>query len=208
MHDYWTWWQGALALGALTIIFVFMMGRMLGVSGSWGNVIYWRDAQRRQTTAKAMRVNAGAMHDALMAATLAEFGAEKTQALLAGQGSMVASAAVPHSRETMVEWTAHLTFLAFMLIGGMIAATLNGHFAIQLDLGAAHTALFGRGWTEWLTLLGGGILVGFGTQMGGGCTSGHGLSGVSRLTPASLVATTVFFACGVATSFLLEGIHL
>lgn len=49
----------------------------------------------------------------------------------------------------------------------------------------------------------GGILVGFGTRLAGGCSSGHGLSGCGRLRPVSLVATAVFFGTAVAVSFLL-----
>lgn len=47
-----------------------------------------------------------------------------------------------------------------------------------------------------------GLLVGYGTVMGGGCTSGHGICGLSRRSPRSLVATAVFMACG----FLAVGI--
>lgn len=43
-----------------------------------------------------------------------------------------------------------------------------------------------------------GVLVGFGTRLGNGCTSGHGLCGLSRLSPRSLVATGVFMALGMA----------
>ena len=43
------------------------------------------------------------------------------------------------------------------------------------------------------------MLVGFGTRVGGGCTSGHGVCGVSRLSLASLVATATFIATGAAT---------
>jgi len=55
-------------------------------------------------------------------------------------------------------------------------------------------------------LLGGGLLVGFGTRLGGGCTSGHGVCGVSRLSPRSLVATLVFMAAGFAATFAVRHI--
>ena len=48
-------------------------------------------------------------------------------------------------------------------------------------------------------LVAGGVLVGFGTRMGGGCTSGHGVCGISRLSPRSLVATAAFMVAGFAT---------
>jgi uncharacterized membrane protein YedE/YeeE len=48
-------------------------------------------------------------------------------------------------------------------------------------------------------LLIGGLLVGFGTRLGSGCTSGHGVCGLSRLSPRSMVATGLFMAAGFAT---------
>ena len=49
-----------------------------------------------------------------------------------------------------------------------------------------------------------GLLVGIGTRYGAGCTSGHGVCGISRLSPRSLVATAVFMAAGFATVFVLR----
>ncbi|MGC4063628.1 MAG: YeeE/YedE family protein [Polyangiaceae bacterium] len=49
-----------------------------------------------------------------------------------------------------------------------------------------------------------GLLVGFGARLGGGCTSGHGVCGVSRLSSRSLVATAVFIATGALTVFLVR----
>ncbi|MFK8028782.1 MAG: YeeE/YedE family protein [Gammaproteobacteria bacterium] len=45
----------------------------------------------------------------------------------------------------------------------------------------------------------GGLLVGFGTRLGSGCTSGHGVCGLSRLSPRSMVAVAVFMVAGMAT---------
>jgi uncharacterized membrane protein YedE/YeeE len=50
-----------------------------------------------------------------------------------------------------------------------------------------------------LILVVGGLVVGFGTRLGSGCTSGHGVCGISRLSPRSLVATAVFMTAGVVT---------
>ena len=49
-----------------------------------------------------------------------------------------------------------------------------------------------------------GLLVGFGAAYGGGCTSGHGVCGIARLSPRSLVATAVFMATGFATVFVMR----
>ena len=53
-----------------------------------------------------------------------------------------------------------------------------------------------------LTLVAAGLLVGVGTRYGAGCTSGHGVCGISRLSPRSLVATAAFMLAGFATVFL------
>ena len=49
-----------------------------------------------------------------------------------------------------------------------------------------------------------GLLVGFGTGIGGGCTSGHGVCGIARLSPRSLVATATFMATGFATVYVMR----
>lgn len=49
-----------------------------------------------------------------------------------------------------------------------------------------------------------GLLVGFGTRLGSGCTSGHGVCGLSRLSIRSLAATLMFMATGVATVFIMR----
>ena len=59
---------------------------------------------------------------------------------------------------------------------------------------------------ELVVLAVGGVLVGVGTRMAGGCTSGHGLSGCSRLQPSSLIATASFFGTGIVVSFLLHAL--
>ena len=54
------------------------------------------------------------------------------------------------------------------------------------------------------TLVAAGLLVGLGTRYGAGCTSGHGVCGLSRLSPRSLVATAAFMAAGFATVFIVR----
>lgn len=68
-------------------------------------------------------------------------------------------------------------------------------------------ALLTRGTPElpspsWDVLVVAGLLVGVGTVLGSGCTSGHGVCGLGRRSPRSLVATLVFMACGFATVFV------
>lgn len=61
-----------------------------------------------------------------------------------------------------------------------------------------------RGWT----LLLGGVIVGVGTQLGNGCTSGHGVCGNARLSERSIISTLVFMATGIATVFLSKYLGL
>ncbi|MEH6790846.1 YeeE/YedE family protein [Parasphingorhabdus sp.] len=82
-------------------------------------------------------------------------------------------------------------------------------FVIGLPLGALLlSALIGGVETRFppsvIPLLVGGLLVGYGTRLGSGCTSGHGVCGMSRLSPRSLVATAIFMASGFVTVALMR----
>lgn len=82
-------------------------------------------------------------------------------------------------------------------------------FIIGLPLGALLLSL-GLGGVETrfpaspLPLIIGGLLVGFGTRLGSGCTSGHGVCGLSRLSVRSMIATSTFMAAGFITVGLLR----
>jgi len=54
----------------------------------------------------------------------------------------------------------------------------------------------------WWQAVAGGLLVGIGVRLGSGCTSGHGVCGIGRLSPRSIVATLTFMATGVATVYV------
>lgn len=55
---------------------------------------------------------------------------------------------------------------------------------------------------SWLLIAGAGLLVGFGARLGGGCTSGHGVCGIARLSPRSIAATAIFMATAIAVVLL------
>ena len=84
---------------------------------------------------------------------------------------------------------------ALFLLGLLIAPLLWGLFA------ALPQIEFQSG---WLGLIAAGVLVGIGTRYGSGCTSGHGVCGLSRLSPRSMVATGCFMFSGFATVFVLR----
>ena len=77
-------------------------------------------------------------------------------------------------------------------------AFLAGLVAAPLALAAlSHAAPAPLMPASFAVIVAGGLLVGFGTRLGGGCTSGHGICGVARLSPRSLVATAVFMAAAI-----------
>ena len=75
-------------------------------------------------------------------------------------------------------------------IGGLVAAPLT---AALLD----HTVPTPRMPGSYIVVVIGGLLVGFGTRLGSGCTSGHGICGIARLSPRSIVATGVFMMAAI-----------
>jgi len=85
-----------------------------------------------------------------------------------------------------------VVFLAGLILGAAGVAAWRGA-PLAIDLQATGT-----------TLVVAGFLVGVGTQMGGGCTSGHGVCGIARLSPRSLAATAVFFAVAAATVYVMR----
>jgi uncharacterized protein len=94
-------------------------------------------------------------------------------------------------------------FVAFIFIGGLIASITSGNFKLRTDMGPDYARIVTSDWKMWPILLLGGIFVGFGTRLCGGCSSGHGLNGCSRLQPISILATSVFFGTAVVVSTLL-----
>jgi uncharacterized membrane protein YedE/YeeE len=71
-------------------------------------------------------------------------------------------------------------------------------------LGTTVPAWFGHPAVGLGTIAIAGVLVGVGTRLGNGCTSGHGVVGLSRLSPRSFVATLTFIAVGMITTYLLH----
>ncbi|WP_347260041.1 YeeE/YedE family protein [Rudaea sp.] len=102
------------------------------------------------------------------------------------------------------------------IAGGLVSGSARGdrawRAAFVLGLVLAPLCLLalrgsdGIGTTDagWLRLAVAGLLVGVGTRIGGGCTSGHGVCGTARLSSRSLIATVIFIAFGIATVFVMR----
>ncbi len=203
---YLSWWLSAMLLSSVTILFWVLLRRPLGVSGSWARVVMWRDDQARDEAEEPFRDNPGLFKDALMAATIDEFGREAVMAFMNSRQHGAQSVEIPQTPTPppRTRWTVHLAFLLMLVAGGLLVSLFTGRLQISLSLGELHTHLFGSGLGHVITLFTGGMLVGFGTQMAGGCTSGHGLSGFSRFVPASMIATVTFFMTAIVVSLVLH----
>jgi len=84
-----------------------------------------------------------------------------------------------------------LSFLLGMLVAPSLYVAFIGPMVATID-------------ASWAMVIVAGLLVGIGTRYGTGCTSGHGVCGLSRMSPRSLVATLSFMAAGFITVFLLR----
>lgn len=82
---------------------------------------------------------------------------------------------------------------------GFRLAFLSGLLLTGVAVGFAAPALVGPSTASIGRIVAGGLLVGFGTRLGNGCTSGHGVCGISRLSPRSLLATMTFVGVGMLT---------
>ena len=85
-------------------------------------------------------------------------------------------------------------FLVGLLLGGLLTHTVIGQ-----PLPDESTA------PTWLIAISG-LLVGIGTRMGGGCTSGHGVCGLGRRSPRSVTATLTFMTLGIVTVFVMQNL--
>jgi hypothetical protein len=96
-----------------------------------------------------------------------------------------------------------LPFLGGLVLGGLLSALTSGGWQPFWDLGRFDAA-FGWGPVGKIAwMFGGGLLIGFGTRLAGGCTSGHGIFGLSNFERASLESTLAFMAAGIVTTNLV-----
>ena len=86
-----------------------------------------------------------------------------------------------------VAW--RVAFVLGLLAAPLLYAGLRGPWEVRIEAG-------------WGTVVAAGLLVGVGTRYASGCTSGHGVCGLSRLSPRSLVATVSFMAAGFVAVYL------
>lgn len=106
---------------------------------------------------------------------------------IAGISGIVGGLVGPRPKE--ISWRA--MFVLGLLVGGAVLLWLM-------------PSSFGTSTLPLPTVVLAGLFVGFGTRLGNGCTSGHGVCGLGRLSPRSLAATLTFMATGALTAFVVH----
>lgn len=112
-------------------------------------------------------------------------------ALLLGRIAGISGIVAGILRPAKGDFTWRAAFVAGLVAAPWVYWLFAGPPAMQIDASNA-------------VLVVAGLLVGLGTRYGSGCTSGHGVCGISRLSPRSIVATLVFMAGGFMTVFLVR----
>jgi hypothetical protein len=213
MSTYWPWWAGAAGLALVTINYALTTDRSFGVSSAWDRVSHWR-RERRLERMEEEFTDDRALADALAAATAEHFGtgagAPTAPQVPYGDsqpppgGGRRADEGPSAASRRPAPLVTQAALLVSIFLGGLIAAFTSGRFQIRYDMGPGFRDLVTADPVTMVALLFlGGVLVGFGTRLAGGCSSGHGLNGCGRLRPVSIVATAVFFGTAVGVSFLL-----
>lgn len=196
---FWPWWMGGTAVALFAVLYPVVTGRLLGVSSIYTTLLELIPWRRHKEPAGSV-ASLDELERALLAETEAEFGPlpEEEESPADDFSSALDEAVAPRGGSRSV-------FLIGLVLGGLLAhfstgAPLQvaslGHLFDQrfhaIGVGGAVVALFGSG-----------ILIGFGTRMAGGCTSGHGISGIARGERGSLVSTATFWSVGVVIAWLL-----
>jgi uncharacterized protein len=113
-----------------------------------------------------------------------------TQGRVAGISGILSGLFTPRAQE----FNSKLSFVLSLFVVGTILSVL-----LQVSGTVLSTASIPR-------LIAAGLLVGFGARLGNGCTSGHGVCGISRLNPRSIVATTLFILLGAIAVVMMRNV--
>jgi uncharacterized membrane protein YedE/YeeE len=189
---FWSWWQGGIAIGAVATIYPLLTGRLLGVSSVYASLV------ARQRTPVPELAQLSELEAALLAETEAEFGPQ---------------ASTNEAPSKLARWRADTEqsrplFLLGMALGPLLLLLFSGDFELRSTLGSRFDLRYGElGVLPIAVLVVAGMLIGFGTRVAGGCTSGHGISGVARGERGSLLSTIVFWGTALAVTWIFFGLR-
>lgn len=202
--SYLPFWIGGLLLTSVPILHWMLLGRTMAVSGRFSSIV-----DRMRHGAAEPAPDTDALLAAIRAATEQAFAAGATEDIARmNSASMNGATATTPALAADESVTTHTSFLVGLVLGGVVSRLLSrGAPTLTSTLaGPLFSRMLGHGAFGYVALFVGGNCIGFGTRMAGGCTSGHGLCGLSQRQMGSLVATCAFFGSAVATSFALEAL--
>lgn len=110
---------------------------------------------------------------------------------IAGISGIVAGVLTPAKGDFWSNWGWRAAFIAGLFVAPFVYWSVSGRPSVSFP----HPL--------WLTIIGG-LFVGFGARLGGGCTSGHGVCGMARLSKRSIAATLTFMATAIITVFIVN----
>ncbi|NWG92214.1 MAG: YeeE/YedE family protein [Parvularculaceae bacterium] len=113
---------------------------------------------------------------------------------IAGVSGIVAGIMAPLRGEGRADFSWRLAFVAGLALAPLIYSLARGEL---VSISTPHPL--------WMMALGG-VLVGYGARLGSGCTSGHGVCGIARLSKRSFAATAMFMAAAILTVFFVHRI--
>lgn len=199
--DYWSWWTGGGALALVAAGYWLCHRRPLGVSGMVARCL------------PGFGGDGGSSGEG--SGSVCAPHADPACGEPPGCGIPISCGGVEDGKGAVNEAGAHgdvparegalpgFLFLVGMAVGGGLSVLVTGRSWGTLEYSRYFAAVFGEGWRSLAVLGLGGFLVGLGTRLSGGCTSGHGLSGCGRLRRTSLVATGVFFGVAIGAALIL-----
>ncbi|MFK7894575.1 MAG: YeeE/YedE family protein [Myxococcota bacterium] len=200
--SYLPWWTGGLILGGVALLHLALTGRLISVSGIFSRGMRWTEDERERKDELALEN--GDLDQALLEATLAQFGADAAETLKS-EAQETATTPCGASPKVRLPIIAGALFLGGLVVGGAVSAVLaTGGIHFAWSLGEGHASFLPSPAMQIAFPALGGMLVGFGARMAGGCTSSHGLIGCARLQPGSIVAIMAVFAGGGATALLMR----
>jgi hypothetical protein len=195
MTNYWPFWAAAPALAALTVGYWILLRRPLGISGVLARFSRVREELEVDRGFEAMEADPAALEAAMAAMTAEAFGMtpEEDPSSLEGPALPTVASPVfepvtapmsPAAGDSVFEEPRgracaptpalgeHAVFLGALVAGGLLAALLRGTFGATAGMGQGFARLVATGPAGLAALAGGGLLIGFGTALSGGCTAG------------------------------------
>ena len=163
---------GGALIGLAAALLMLTIGRLAGISGIFGGCLAWPLVARMKPTGRREAPPDDRLREMRGGlATLQEPGFRFAPSGLQGFGTGDKG------------W--RIAFIAGLILAPLIGGLAG--FPVPLpDMPAS-----------WIVIVAAGLLVGFGTRLGGGCTSGHGVCGIARLSPRSIVATGIFMGVAI-----------